>query len=100
MLHLSGSAACSRSTLRMRRPVWSKTYMSRLCLFLRLSPERWQQLQVWALAALGLLLSLGAVADVNVDAPRGPYDWQQRVIVLLPGVCAQPAALPPTPGLP
>ncbi|HLW02207.1 MAG TPA: hypothetical protein VKT82_26365 [Ktedonobacterales bacterium] len=74
--------------------------MSRLRLPVRLSPERWRQLQGWALVVLGLLLSLGVAADVNVDAPRGPYDWQQRVIVLLPGVCAQPAALPPTPSLP
>ncbi len=74
--------------------------MSRLRLAPRLSPERWRQLQVWALAALALLISLGVVADVNSDAPRGPHDWRQRVIVLLPGVCAQPAALPLTPSLP
>ncbi len=70
--------------------------MSRLRLSSRLSPDRWRQLQVWALAALALLLSLGFAAD----SPGGPYNWQQRIIVLLPGVCAQPAALPPTPNLP
>lgn len=74
--------------------------MARLQLPPRLSPARWQQLQTYALAALALLLVLGVVADVNVDRPRGPYDWRQRVIVLLPGVCAQPASLPPTPSLP
>src|SRR5579862_4167084 len=74
--------------------------MSRFRFSPRLSPERWRQLQGWALAALALLLALGATADVSVDRPRGPDDWQQRVIVLLPGVCAQPAALPPTPNLP
>ena len=65
-----------------------------------LSPARWQQLHTCALAVLALLLALGIVADVNVDSPRGPYDWRQRVIILLPGVCAQPADLPPTPNLP
>ncbi len=74
--------------------------MPRLRLPSHLSPVRWQQLRAAALAALALLLLLGAAADVNVDAPRGPYDWRQRVIVLLPGVCAQPAELPPTPNLP
>jgi pimeloyl-ACP methyl ester carboxylesterase len=74
--------------------------MSRRRLLPHLSPARWQQFQNLALAALALLLALGVVADVNVDRPRGPYDWRQRVIVLLPGVCAQPAALPLTPNLP
>jgi pimeloyl-ACP methyl ester carboxylesterase len=74
--------------------------MPRLRLSLRLSPARARQLQTWALAALALLLALGGVADVSVDRPSGPYDWRERVIVLLPGVCAQPADLPPTPNLP
>lgn len=74
--------------------------MSRLPRPPHLSPARWQQLHSYALAVLALLLALGIVADVNVDSPRGPYDWRQRVIVLLPGVCAQPADLPPTPTLP
>lgn len=74
--------------------------MPRLRLSSHLSPARAQQLQTFALVALALLLALGSVADVSVDRPRGPYDWQQRVIVLLPGVCAQPAELPPTPDLP
>jgi pimeloyl-ACP methyl ester carboxylesterase len=74
--------------------------MPRLRPPLHLSPARAQQLQSWALAALALLLALGGVADVSVNRPRGPYDWRERVIVLLPGVCAQPAELPPTPNLP
>ncbi len=74
--------------------------MSRLQRLFSLAPARWQQLHTSALAALALALALAAVADVNVDRPRGPYDWRERVIVLLPGVCAQPAKLPPTPKLP
>ncbi len=65
-----------------------------------LSPTRQRQLQRCALALLALLLALGLVADVSADRPRGPYDWRQRIIVLLPGVCAQPASLPATPNLP
>jgi pimeloyl-ACP methyl ester carboxylesterase len=66
----------------------------------RLSPARQRQLHTFALWVVPLLLALIAVADVSVDRPRGPYDWEQRVIILLPGVCAQPAELPPTPNLP
>src|SRR5579859_4275470 len=47
-----------------------------------------------------LLVALGVVSDVSVDSPRGPFDWRQRVIILLPGVCAQPADLPAKPDLP
>jgi pimeloyl-ACP methyl ester carboxylesterase len=64
------------------------------------SSARWRQLHQYALAVLAILLVVGVAADVNLDRPRGPYDWRQRVIVLLPGVCAQPASLPPTPNLP
>jgi hypothetical protein len=66
----------------------------------RYSPIRSQQLHTYALILLALVLSLGIVADVNINSPRGPYDWRQRVVVLLPGVCAQPADLPPAPNLP
>src|ERR1051326_2605850 len=64
------------------------------------APHRSHQLHTYVLILLALLLSLGIVADVNVNSPRGPYDWRQRVIVWLPGVCAQPADLPPAPNLP
>jgi hypothetical protein len=65
-----------------------------------LTPARIQQFNKVACITVLALVLLGAVADVRVDAPRGPHDWRQRVIVLLPGVCAQPAELPPTPNLP
>jgi pimeloyl-ACP methyl ester carboxylesterase len=50
------------------------------------------------ISALLLLTTLSA--DVSLLQPRSSYDWRQRVIVLLPGVCALPAQLPPAPSLP
>jgi pimeloyl-ACP methyl ester carboxylesterase len=47
-----------------------------------------------------LLLLTGLSADVSLLQPRSGYDWRERVIVLLPGVCALPAQLPPAPSLP
>jgi hypothetical protein len=98
MLYKSGMPARS---VRLGLAAYSGaiTFMARLPLP-RLSPARARQLQNYALAVLALLLALGVVADVNGDRPRGPYDWRERVIVLLPGVCAQPASLPATPSLP
>src|SRR5690349_11069444 len=85
---LSHEVTCRPAATRLSG---STAFMPRLRLSFRLSPARAQQLQTFALAALALLLALGGVADVSVDRPRGPYDWRERVIVLLPGVCAQPA---------
>jgi hypothetical protein len=64
------------------------------------TPARLSQINKIACTAVLAVVLLGMVADVSIDAPRGSVDWRQRVIVLLPGVCAQPAALPPTPDLP
>ncbi len=66
----------------------------------RLWFDHLSQLTRLACVVVILLIALGVVSDVNIDSPRGPYDWRQRAIVLLPGVCAQPAALPPKPDLP
>lgn len=74
--------------------------MPRVRLPAALTPARLARINKLACFAVMALVLLGAAADVSIDRPRGPDDWRQRVIVLLPGVCAQPAALPPTPNLP
>jgi pimeloyl-ACP methyl ester carboxylesterase len=61
---------------------------------------RYRQIGKVALALLIALVALATGSDTNIGQAKGPYDWHQRVIVLLPGVCAQPAALPPAPHLP
>jgi pimeloyl-ACP methyl ester carboxylesterase len=50
------------------------------------------------LAALLVLVALGS--DASTSRFFGAHDWQQRVVVLLPGVFAQPEYLPPRPDLP
>lgn len=53
---------------------------------------------IFFVSALLLLTALSA--DVSLLQPGSGYNWRQRVIVLLPGVCALPAQLPPAPNLP
>ncbi len=65
-----------------------------------LTPARISRLNKLACIAILALVLLGIAADARSDSPGGDHDWRERVIVLLPGVCVQPARLPPTPDLP
>ncbi|HEY7126350.1 MAG TPA: lipase family protein [Ktedonobacterales bacterium] len=71
-------------------------------IFARFAPLRsWlagRRKSIFMLSALLLLTMLSA--DISLLQPRSGYDWRERVIVLLPGVCALPAQLPPAPDLP
>ncbi len=68
----------------------------------RLAPLRaWLASQRKSLLVLSALLVLTILsADMSLLQPRSGPDWRERVIVLLPGVCALPAHLPPAPNLP
>ena len=53
-----------------------------------------------ALALAALLLMIALASDASAGRLIGARDWRQRVVVLLPGVCAQPQYLPARPDLP
>ncbi len=52
-----------------------------------------------ALLFAALAVSIAVTSDTSAGL-EGAYHWRQRVIILLPGVCAQPAHLPSHPNLP
>ena len=53
-----------------------------------------------ALALAALLVVIALASDASAGRLIGARDWRQRVVVLLPGVCAQPQYLPAQPDLP
>lgn len=53
-----------------------------------------------ALALAALLVVIALASDASAGRLIGAHDWRQRVVVVLPGVCAQPQYLPAHPDLP
>lgn len=53
-----------------------------------------------ALLLAALLVAIALASDASAGQLIGAHDWRQRVVVLLPGVCAQPQYLPARPDLP
>lgn len=79
---------------------WSNRVIPRLRPRLTLPLTHTQRSGKLALALAALLVVIALASDASAGHLIGARNWRQRVVVLLPGVCAQPQYLPAQPDLP